>query len=162
MGPDHQLKKLSQKEGRLQPDGAQGKQPIKVFQMNQPINTLIWATKGKLWSGMTRFQIFPLLMLSFEGTLWVFSTGSSVFNREINNQLHKGPIPCPPCCWLHGCVERTQPCVFLLAHQLLTHLNLWVTFPSFMIQKGNCLSPELFQGLSTVMGLWLKGLTVWI
>lgn len=58
---------------------------------------------------------------------------------------NKGALTCPPCCWHLGCVKRRQQYAFHLAHARLTHLNLRVTFPSFMA-KEPFLSPRAVSG----------------
>lgn len=112
-------------------------------------------------SGMTRFQIFPFLVISFKAALSIFPTVSSVLNREVNDQTHK-----QRCCnlfsmlrsWLYG--KKAAVCSSL-AHTLLTHLNLWGTFFSFMTEKSY-LSPSVVSGIECSNGIMVKELSIWI
>lgn len=160
MGPVHLLKTFSEKEKQTWCSRRKNKKTKEVFS-DVPANKHAESQRVNFESGMTRFQIFPFLVISFKAALSIFPTVSSVLNREVNDQTHKQRcwnLSSMLLSWLYG--KKAAIC-FSLAHTLLTHLNLWGTFFSFMTEK-TCLSPSVVSGIECSNGIMVKELSIWI
>lgn len=159
MGLVHQLKKFSEKK-RSKQMILKEKKPKEGFS-DASANTYAEPQRVNYESGMTRFQIFPFLVISFKATLFIFPTVSSVLNREINDQMYNQRscnLSSMLRSWLYG--TKASVCSSLV-RTLLTHLNLWVSFSSFMTEKM-CLSPSVVSGIKCSNGIMVNGLTVWV